>query len=385
MVGAEGQSEHGEVFDLLSRLVDKSLVVAEATGGGKVRYRMLEPVRQYAREKLQEGGEADEVRRQHAGFFLALAEEAEPRLRGPDDIEWLERLEIEHDNLRAALSWTLERGTTELGLRLTAASLRFWEAHGHFSEGRRWLEKALKKEGCTSTAVRAKALYAMSLMAHRQYDTNRAEVAAQEGLKLSAEPKIDGSLAASFRIMLGRAARLRGDFQRAKQLLEEGLKLSRDADDRLGIADALRELAGVWSLTGDRAKAKALYEEGIVLCRELGYRLRLGDFLQIQGNTLLLEGDYERGAALFRERGDKGGLLYAVDLLGWVALLQDDYARAKTSYQESLTLCKELGDERIARRVSTGWRVSPAPKGNPRGRPGSSGWPKRCTSRCEKR
>jgi DNA-binding CsgD family transcriptional regulator len=220
-----------------------------------------------------------------------------------------------------------------------------------FSEGRRWLEK----EGCASSAVRAKALYAVSLMAHRQYDTSRAEIAAREGLKLSAEPQFDGSLAASFRIMLGRAARLRGDFRRAKPILEEGLELSREADDRLGIADALRELAAVSSLIGDRAKAKALYEEGIALCRELGYRLRLGDFLHILGDTLLLEGDYERGAALseeaaalFRERGDKGGLLYAVDLLGWVALLQDDYARAKTSYQESLMLCIELGDERIA-------------------------------------
>jgi predicted ATPase len=98
-----GDTERGDVFDLLSSLVDKSLVVAEATGGGGVRYRMLEPIRQYAREKLEEGGEAEEVQRQHASFFLALAEFAEPRLRGPEDIEWLERLETEHDNLRASL------------------------------------------------------------------------------------------------------------------------------------------------------------------------------------------------------------------------------------------------------------------------------------------
>jgi tetratricopeptide (TPR) repeat protein len=287
-------------------------------------------------------------------------------------VEWLERLEIEHDNLRAALSWTLERGRAELALRLTAASLRFWEAHGHYSEGRTWLEKALEKEGCASSAVRAKALYAMSLMAHLQYDTNRAEAAAQEGLKLSAEAMIDGSFAASFQIMMGRAARLRGDFQRAKELLEESLKLSRDADDRLGIADALRELAAVSSLTGDRAKAKALYEEGIVLCRELGYKLRLGDFLNILGYTLLLEGDYERGAALneeaavlLRERGYKGGSLeFVLDNLGWAALLQGDHERARTSYRESLTLCKELGNRMIASESLEGMACVSAAEGD---------------------
>ena len=130
-------TEQGEVLDLLSRLVDKSLVVAEATGGGGIRYSMLEPIRQYALEKLEEGGEIEEVRRQHASFFLALAEEAEPKLRGAEDTEWLGRLGAEHDNLKVALSWTLERGEAELDLRLAGALWTFWEAHGHNSEGRR--------------------------------------------------------------------------------------------------------------------------------------------------------------------------------------------------------------------------------------------------------
>src|SRR5215208_2271157 len=118
VVGAAGENEQGEILDSLARLVDKSLVVAETTGMGPVRYRMLEPIRQYAQEKLEERGDAEEVRRRHARFFLALAEEAEPRLRGPEDMEWLERLENEHDNLRTALSWALEGGEAEVGLRL---------------------------------------------------------------------------------------------------------------------------------------------------------------------------------------------------------------------------------------------------------------------------
>jgi len=134
-VGTGEGIEEADVLDVLSGLVDKSLVVAEATEGSGVRYRMLEPIRQYAQEKLEESGEAEEVRRRHASFFLTLAEEAEPRLRGPEDMEWLERLEAEHDNLRAALSWALERGEAEPGIRLAGALWRFWEARGYYGEG----------------------------------------------------------------------------------------------------------------------------------------------------------------------------------------------------------------------------------------------------------
>jgi predicted ATPase len=134
-------------LELLSGLVDKCLVVAESTERSRVRYRMLEPVRQYALEKLEDGNEGEEVRRRHARFFLALAEEAEPQVRGSVDVEWFERLETEHDNIRAALSWALERGEAELALRLAAALRMFWEAHGHSGEGTRWLEAALAKGG----------------------------------------------------------------------------------------------------------------------------------------------------------------------------------------------------------------------------------------------
>ncbi|MBA2534363.1 MAG: hypothetical protein H0V21_05090 [Rubrobacter sp.] len=158
-VGTGEGVEEGEVLDLLSGLVDKSLVVAGRAERGRVRYRMLEPIRQYARERPEERGEGEELRRRHAGFFLALAEEAEPELFGPRDVEWFECLEVEHDNMRAALSWALERAEAELGLRLGGALWPFWEAHGHYREGRRWLEEALEKEGrSTSGMVRAKAL-----------------------------------------------------------------------------------------------------------------------------------------------------------------------------------------------------------------------------------
>ncbi|MBA2714724.1 MAG: AAA family ATPase, partial [Rubrobacteraceae bacterium] len=140
-----GGIERESILDLIGGLVDKSHVVAGSVNGGVVRYRMLEPVRQYAREKLEGSGEVDDVRSRHAAFFLTLAEEAEPELKGARQEAWLERLEREHDNLRAALSWTLERDEVEIPLRFGAALGEFWHMRGHLNEGRRWLEATLAK------------------------------------------------------------------------------------------------------------------------------------------------------------------------------------------------------------------------------------------------
>jgi predicted ATPase/DNA-binding CsgD family transcriptional regulator len=354
-VAAGGGIEEGEVLDLLSGLVEKSLVMARGSDQGSVRYRLLEPLRQYAWEKVEESGEAQAAKRAHAGYFLALAEEAEPQLFGPRDVEWLERLEEEHDNMRATLSWALEEAQAELGLRLAGALLPFWEAHGHYGEGRRWLEEALRREGRTPGVVRAKALYAVGRIAIAQSDTYRAEVAAQEGIKLSTEVEIGGSLAASFRNVLGFAAGWRGDYEQAKELAEESLKLSRQAHDQVRMADALLELAGDLTYLGDRERGKELYEEAIALCREVGYASGLSAGLLSLGYFLLLEGDYERGealndeaVALFRERGYKGNLEFALVNLGQAALLRGDHERARSYYEESLTLCKELGERLTA-------------------------------------
>jgi predicted ATPase/DNA-binding SARP family transcriptional activator/DNA-binding CsgD family transcriptional regulator len=355
-VGAEVDTEKGDILDLLSRLVDKSLVVAEATMGGGVRYRMLEPIRQYAQEKLEESGEAEEVRRRHASFYLALAEEAEPRLRGSEDMEWLERLENEHDNMRAVLSWALEQGEAdELGLRLAGALWLFWEGHGHYGEGHSWLEHVLARGSQASAAARAKALEGVAWLIFHSGEMDDIVIAAREGLKLSDEAGLGGAVRAKFLDILGWKAIVGGDGERAKELLEECLRLRRDAKDELGIADALLGLACALDSSDDRKRGKELHEEGIVLCRKLGYVPTLARHLFSLGFTLLLEGDYERGAALneeaatlFRERGYKGGLELVLDNLGWAALLQGDHERARSYYRESLMLCKELGNKIIA-------------------------------------
>ena len=346
-----GEGVEEDILDVLSGLVNKSLVAVRERQESRVRYRLLEPIRQYAREKLEEGGEGEEVRRRHADFYLALAEEAEPRLRGPEDKQWLERLEVEHDNLRATLSWALEGGEPKLGLRLAGALWLFWEGHGHYGEGHRWLEQVLAR-GSQAAAARAKALEGEGWLVYRSGGMDEGVIAAQEGLELSDEAGLGGAARAKFLNILGWVTVMQGDYERAKELFEESLKLSRNANDEFGIADGLLGLGNSFDSLGDRGRAKELFEEGIVLCRKLGYVPTLARHLFSLGISLLFEGDYERGAALneeaatlLREHGYKGGLEYVLDNLGWAALLQGDHERAKNYYEENLALSKELGDK----------------------------------------
>jgi predicted ATPase/class 3 adenylate cyclase len=344
-----------DVLDGVESLVDKSLLRKEEGPEGEPRFAMLETIHEFAREKLEENGETESLRKLHARYFLALAEAAEPGLRGPEDAEWLERLEAEHDNMRAALSWVLEQGEVELALRLGGSLWMFWEARGHYSEGRRWLEAALEKTNGASAAARAKALEGFGWLVYRTGEIDRAVVAAEDGLKLSEEAGLGDAVAANFLRRLGWMAEVRGHHERAKELLEESLRLSRNADDKFGIAAALLMLGSTLGALGDRTREKQLHEEGLALSRELGYGSTLGILLFSEGYRLLLQGEYERGAglieeaaALYRERGYRGGLEYFLDNLGWAALLGSDRERARTYYQESLTLCKELGDKIIA-------------------------------------
>jgi tetratricopeptide (TPR) repeat protein len=228
----------------------------------------------------------------------------------------------------------------------------------------------LEKEGRAPAAVRAKALVAVGWLAHAQVDLDRAEAAAQEGLELSDEVEIGSSLAASFRILLGIAARIRGDYERAKDLVKESLKLSQEAHDKLGVAHALLELGNA---SDDLDEAKNFYEEAITVCREVGYAVRLADILGSLGYISLLEGDYaravelnEESAALRREHGYKGRLEYDLDNLGWAALLQGDHGRARTSFGESLTLCKELREKMIASESLEGLACVVAAEGDAR-------------------
>ena len=355
VVAGEGV-ERPEVTELLAGLVDKSLVAAESDSVGGIRYELLELVRQYGWEKLEASGEAQAIRHRHARFFLDLTEEAEPELlrEGEEEAAWLERLEDQLDNIRAALSWTLERGDPDLGLRFAGALCRFWLVRGYIDEARRWLEEALARHGWTSATARAKSLDALGWVALNQNDLHRAEAAVTEGLDLGDEAEIEGRHVASLQVLLGELARIRGDLERAKELSGNSLALSREMGDRSGSAIALISLASIWLQQDEYGKAVKLFEESLALGRELDKTGVISSNLINLGFVSLLEGDVGRAetlnseaVALNRERGHKDSLPYALDNLGWAALLRGDLERAKIQFEECLVLCNEVNN-RIA-------------------------------------
>jgi predicted ATPase/class 3 adenylate cyclase len=336
----------------VSSLLDKSLLRQVAEQEGEPRFEMLETIREFALEKLEEGADTGAVERVHAEYFLALAERAEPRLWGPEDATWLDRLEQEHDNMRAALSWALEHEEAELALKLSGALRWFWHMGGYYGEGRSWLEAALTNERHTSSArARAEALEGVGWLANQQGDLERAETAAEQGLQLCAEAGLGVVVAADLQNVLGDGARHRGDYERAAELLEQSLALHKAAKDTRGVAWSLGNLANVASDCGTYERAKALYEEGLELARALGGAELLGAYLISLGDEYLLEGNPEKAmelneeaAELYRRRGRKGALQVALNNLGWAALIGDDHLKAEALHEECLMMCKELGD-----------------------------------------
>jgi predicted ATPase/DNA-binding SARP family transcriptional activator len=253
-VGSRDGVEELEVLELLSRLVDKSLVmVTEISVSNGVRYRFLEPVRQFAREKLDENRNAEVIRGRHAAFFLALAEEAEPQLRGPEQAAWFDRLDIELDNLRAGLAWLLEHEKFELGLKMSEALLFFWMWRVLLREGRRWLEDGLSKGGTVTAAVRADALSGLGDLAIMLGEYAKAMTLLEESLALYREAS-DGNGIAGCLCDLGWLVSLQGNHQRSTELLEESIARSRELEDNLTLAFALSRLAGLAMSDTDYAR-----------------------------------------------------------------------------------------------------------------------------------
>ncbi|HLV79226.1 MAG TPA: BTAD domain-containing putative transcriptional regulator, partial [Chthonomonadaceae bacterium] len=264
--GADGY----DVLDLLASLIDKSLVIAEECEG-RTRYRLLETIRAYGWERLREAGEIETWCDRHLEFFLQLAETAESRILGADLAQWLERLESEHDNLRAALEWRRqEKGTSEAGLRLAGALWRFWRVRGYYCEGREHLQAALSQDGARSPMpARAKALLGAGALSAEQGDYPAARALLEQCLALRRELE-DRSGMGSVLNHLGRVAYEQGDMDAARALYAESLAICREAGNKQGVASALINLAGTTRLQGDLAATRALCEEALAISRELG-------------------------------------------------------------------------------------------------------------------
>jgi tetratricopeptide (TPR) repeat protein len=335
-----------DVLDGLASLVDKSLLKQEEGVGGEPRFVMLENIHEYAREKLLEREEGEDIRRLHAEYFLALSEEAERGVEGPQEPVWLERLEEEHDNMRAALSWSLGQGQdAELALRMCAALGEFWNLRGYYGEGRRWLEEALAKSSRTPTAARARVLQRVSWLAFMQGDLDRAEEACEEGLELEGVELFrtggGDSTAADLQRVLGMVVGTRGDLERETELLEESLKLSREVGSLRGMALSIFILGVAWRGRGDLERSTQLLEESLTMFRDIGDQALIPSVLTHLGYTFLLQGDLERATAtseeaadMLREQKHLSYLADALNNLGWVALLRGDLGQARDLYIE---------------------------------------------------
>ncbi|HEV2092679.1 MAG TPA: BTAD domain-containing putative transcriptional regulator [Rubrobacter sp.] len=308
-VGTGEGIKKGEVLDLLCRLVDKSLVLAEGGAGAPqpacARYTMLEPVRQYGEERLAASPEAEAVRRRHASWFFELAQEVEPWLRGARQAVWLERLESEYGNLRVALGWALERGEADLGLWFGGALGEFWYMGGNLGEGRRWLEAALFSGGdAPPTPARTKALLRAGWIAWEQGDYGVSAALSKEGLALARESGDEAGAVAALS-SLGWAALLGEELEKASALAEEALALGRALEDAGGVARALLVLGLAAVVRGDHAQAGPLYEESLTLSREAKdelatvLALAMGTLASLgRGDVRLAEALCEEGLAL---------------------------------------------------------------------------------------
>jgi predicted ATPase len=228
----------GQVLNGVASLIDKSLLQqVEQTGevNEEPRLQMLETIREYGLEVLPTDGEGEVARQAHANYFLSFAEEAEPALKGPLLVVWLERLEREHDNLRAALQWAVESGRTEMALRFGIALERFWVVRGHRNEGLAFLERALVGSAGIATDVRAKALLAAARLAFIQSNYDQGKALAQESLALFRKLEDRRGIALSLD-RLGMASWRRGDFPAARVLLEEDLPLFKEIGDKDRVA-----------------------------------------------------------------------------------------------------------------------------------------------------
>ena len=289
-----------DILDLLTSLADKSLVIAE-TQGGEAWYRLLETVRQYAREKLVEGADTHNLGRRHCTWYLGLAEDAGSRSGGPAIPFWLDRLEREHDNVRAALDWSgANGGDAELGLCLAVALVRFWEMRGYVTEGRRWLEVLTAQSKTAPPLLRATALNAAGILAYRQGDYPRVSALCSEALAVC-EAQGDRRGAGRALHFLAHLKQARGDYAGATEMMERSVGLHRAAGDAADLANSVDCLGEIARSAGDNIGARVRTEEALTLYRNLGHVRGQAHALHNLAYIRLHEGDATGARALFRE------------------------------------------------------------------------------------
>lgn len=344
--GEGGPLTSWEILDLLECLVDKSLVMAE-TSSSEARYRMLETIRQYGRERLIASGELEAARARHRDFYLALSERAAPLLRGSEQAEWLECLEREHDNCRAALA---NPSADEKRLRLAVSMTEFRLLRGHVREGRESLEDALAgAEG--DHALRSRALISIGMLSERQGDLAAAQSWFVQSLAMCRKQN-DHAGASRALNSLGSSLLLQGKYAEARTHLAEGLAMCRENSDRLGMAVSLDNLGRIAFDLQEYTLARELFEEALAIQRSAGNLARVANLLNGIGNVCSDQKDFATSRRLYEEAmeiqsrlGDSSGTAWTLNNLGCSTHEQGDLERADGYHREALRIRGELGEK----------------------------------------
>jgi predicted ATPase/class 3 adenylate cyclase/DNA-binding CsgD family transcriptional regulator len=333
-----------QVLDGVASLIDKSLLQQIEHEGDEPRYMMLETIREYGLETLAVSGEMEVLRQAHASYYLMLAEEMEPKLLGAEQFN---RLEREHDNLRAAFHWLIEREETEMALRLGGSLWWFWGMRNHISEGRQWMERAFSQGSEVRDDVRAKALNCLGLLVYWQGDYNRAENLCGESLALFRKIGDRAGVATSLS-NLGLIETTRSNYAAASSLAEEALAIWREIGGKGYLGFSLNILAEVAIKQGEYSKARERAEEAATFLRGTGDLGVLSNSQLFLVETMFYLGDHAGASALAeenlrlnREIGDLASIAAALAFLGQVALHRGDYMMAHELLEESVTLARE--------------------------------------------
>jgi predicted ATPase/class 3 adenylate cyclase len=363
-VCAGEELESGKILDLLAQLVNQSLVAVESEQGPETRYNLLETIHQYAGEKLVEIGNLPTCRDQHMHYFSGLAEQAEVELHRRDQKLWLDRLETEHDNFRAALEYSIDARPEE-ALRICTGLIEFWDIRGYISEGRKWIKLALEAaQDLPPTPNYVKMLYGAGWAAARQTDVEQYQMFQEKGLEMARQINDLRGIAIGLQGLGLLKERFQGKPEQVDSLYADSLRLWCELGDTLGIGQALGPLAERSLGRQDYPEAERLFNESLAHFRQLGdlreiagALCNLAEVALAQANNSRAETLASESLALYRELEDKHGIATALRTLGKATFPQAGKTQLEAIFEESCSLFRELNDRGcLAFTLATGGR-----------------------------